>query len=134
MNKIKEKLLALYKTIKEKIVKTYVKIKEFIKDTAEDLSIIEIEEDKARWSFNWWVLKSLKWLTAVILAVCALFLWGCSAHRESVKYYPVNIPVSCQIEMPSKPVYDSNIITTNLNILEYASQLEYALKACKGVE
>lgn len=134
MNKIKEMLISAYKKIKDKVTSIYEKLKEVIKDTAEYLSIIDIEEGQARWSLNWWVLKSFKWLMAVLLAVCALFLWGCSSAGESIKYYPVNIPISCQIETPEKPVYDSNIITTNLNILKYASQLEYALKACKGEE
>ena len=91
-----------------------------------------MEEGQARWSFNWWVLKSLKWLTAIILALCALLLWGCASSQETMKYYPVNVPVSCQIESPDKPVYNENIIKTNLNILKYTSELEAAFKACKG--
>ena len=67
ITKIKDKIKAIYEKVKEKVVKIYEKIKEFIKNTAEDFSIIEVEEGQARWSFNWWVLKSLKWLTAIIL-------------------------------------------------------------------
>lgn len=132
ITKIKDKIKAIYEKVKEKVVKIYEKIKEFIKNTAEDFSIIEVEEGQARWSFNWWVLKSLKWLTAIILALCALLLWGCASPQETMKYYPVNVPVSCQIESPDKPVYNENIITTNLNILKYTSELESAFKACKG--
>lgn len=132
VTQIKETVKKIYEKIKEKIMKLYEVIKNFIKNTAEDFSIIDVEEGQARWSFNWWVQKSFKWITAIILAAAALFIWGCSTHNGSVKYYPVNIPVSCQIDMPEKPVYSENIVVTNLSILSYASKLESALKACRG--
>lgn len=132
VTKIKETVKKIYEKIKEKVMQIYEKVKKFIKNTAEDFSIIDVEEGQARWSFNWWVQKSFKWITAIILAAAALFIWGCSAPGGSVKYYPVHIPVSCQIDMPEKPAYNENIIVTNLSILSYASKLESALKACRG--
>lgn len=122
----------MIKKIKEKILSIYKIIKNFIKNTAEDFYIIDIEEGKVRWSFNWWVLKTIKWLVAVTLAVIALLLWGCAPQKESVKYYPVSVPVNCPVKSPKKPKYSENVVTTNIEIIGYAQKLESALKACKG--
>ncbi len=120
---LKEKIIQIYKLIYEKITL-------FIKSIIYDFTIIDIEEGRIRYSLHWWLMKSLKWITAVILAVITMLLWGCSSSFESVKYYPVNIPVKCEIEHIESPEYSDDIIETNLNILHYASKLREALDVC----
>ncbi|MDT3694709.1 MAG: hypothetical protein ROM03_09870, partial [Mucispirillum sp.] len=104
---------------------------EIIKSTADDFTTIDIEEGKARYSLNWWFMKSLKWLIAAVLAVLTLLLWGCSGAVVT-KYYPVSVPVACSVDMPLKPEYNENIVITNLNILSYAEKLKSALEVCKN--
>ncbi len=116
--------------VKNYTVKIYEKIKSLVISIIDDFKMIDMEEGQAKYSFHWWFMKSLKWITALILALITLFLWGCGSSMETMKYYPVNIPVKCEIESIKKPEYKSNIIETNLNILHYTSKLEAALKVC----
>ena len=111
--------------IKQFFINLYEKAKEIIKSTADDFAIIDIEEGNARYSLNWWFIKSLKWLIAAILAIFTLLLWGCSGTAVT-KYYPVSVPVACSVDVPLKPEYNENIVITNLNILAYAEKLKSA--------
>lgn len=124
IEKIKQFFINLYEKVKTYILE---KIKEIIKSTADDFTTIDIEEGKARYSLNWWFMKSLKWLIAAILAVFTLLLWGCS-NIAVTKYYPVSVPVACSVDIPLKPEYNKNIVITNLNILAYAEKLKSALE------
>lgn len=117
--------------IKQFFINLYEKIKEIIKSTADDFTAIDIEDGNARYSLNWWFMKSLKWLIAAILAIFTLLLWGCSGTVVT-KYYPVSVPVTCSVDVPLKPEYNENIIITNLNILAYAEKLKSALEVCKN--
>lgn len=117
--------------IKQFFINLYEKAKEIIKSTADDFAIIDIEEGNARYSLNWWFIKSLKWLIAAILAIFTLLLWGCSGTAVT-KYYPVSVPVACSVDVPLKPEYNENIVITNLNILAYAEKLKSALEVCKN--
>lgn len=130
-DKIKNFFINLYQKIKTYFLKKITELKRIIKSTSDDLSIIDIEEGRVRYSLNWWFMKSLKWLIAAVLAVFTLFLWGCSGTVVT-KYYPVSVPVSCNVQEPLKPEYNENLVVTNLNILAYAEKLQSALKVCKN--
>lgn len=129
--KIKHFFINLYEKVKTYILEKVNKIKEIIKSTADDFTTIDIEEGKARYSLNWWFMKSLKWLIAAVLAVFTLLLWGCSGTAVT-KYYPVSVPVACSVDVPLKPEYNENTVITNLNILSYAEKLKSALEVCKN--
>ncbi len=129
--KIKEFFINLYEKVKTYILKKINTVKEIIKSTADDFTTIDIEEGKARYSLNWWFMKSLKWLIAAVLAILTLLLWGCSGTTVT-KYYPVSVPVACNVDIPLKPEYNENIVITNLNILSYAEKLKSALEVCKN--
>lgn len=129
--KIKQFFINLYEKIKTYILEKITKIKEIIKSTSDDFTTIDIEEGNARYTLNWWFMKSLKWLIAAILAFFTLLMWGCSGAVVT-KYYPVSVPVACSVEEPVKPEYNENIVVTNLNILSYAEKLKAALEVCKN--
>ena len=129
--KIKQFFINLYEKVKTYILEKVNKIKEIIKSTADDFTTIDIEEGKARYSLNWWFMKSLKWLIAAVLAVFTLLLWGCSGTAVT-KYYPVSVPVACSVDIPLKPEYNENTVITNLNILSYAEKLKSALEVCNN--
>lgn len=67
----------------------------------------------------------------------ALFIFmGCSSHLSrdpSIKviYQEVQVPVKCGIELPDKPKYDSDIIQSTINILEYIEKLTAAIEVCR---
>ena len=69
---IKQFFINIYEKVKTYILEKTAKIKEIIKSTADDFTTIDIEEGKARYSLNWWFMKSLKWLIAAVLAVLTL--------------------------------------------------------------
>lgn len=73
-DKIKNFFINLYQKIKTYFLKKITELKRIIKSTSDDLSIIDIEEGRVRYSLNWWFMKSLKWLIAAVLAVFTLFL------------------------------------------------------------
>ncbi|MDE7314922.1 MAG: hypothetical protein K2N11_04390, partial [Mucispirillum sp.] len=98
--------------IKQFFINLYKKAKEIIKSTSDDFTAIDIEDGNARYSLNWWFMKSLKWLTAAILAIFTLLLWGCSG-TVITKYYPVSVPAACSVDEPLKPEYNENIVITN---------------------
>lgn len=127
--KIKKFFINIYENIKNYILEKVEKLKDIIKSTSDDFTTIDIEEGNARYSLNWWFMKSLKWLIAAILAFFTLLMWGCSGTSVT-KYYPVSVPVVCSVDMPLKPEYNENIVTTNLNILAYAEKLKSALEMC----
>lgn len=81
-------------------------------------------------------MKDSRLLIAIILVFVILIMFlvsGCSAG-VSVRYYPVSIPVKCNIDMPAKPVFSENILETNMNITKYAEELEAGLKMCRGAD
>lgn len=129
--KIKQFFINIYEKVKTYILEKTSQLKEVVKSTLDDFTTIDIEEGNARYSLNWWFMKSLKWLIAAVLAVLTLFLWGCSGTAVT-KYYPVSVPVACSVDIPLKPEYNENIVTTNINILSYAEKLESALEVCKN--
>ena len=129
--KIKEFFINLYEKVKTYILKKINTVKEIIKSTSDDFAIIDIEEGQAKYSLNWWFMKSLKWLIAAVLAILTLLLWGCSGTTVT-KYCPVSVPVACNVDIPLKPEYNENIVITNLNILSYAEKLKSALEVCKN--
>lgn len=114
---------------KNYFIKIQEKIKEIVKSTSDDLTMMDIEDAAAKYSFNWWKMKSLKWMTASFLAVITMLLWGCGSSSVT-KYYPVYMPAKCSIEIPAKPEYNKDTAVTNLNILAYAEKLLAALKVC----
>lgn len=80
--------------------------------------------------------KDSRLLIVIILVFVILIMYlvsGCSAG-VSVRYYPVNIPVKCNIDMPARPVFSENVLETNMNITKYAEELEAGLKMCRGVD
>ncbi len=127
--KIKNFFINIYEKIRKYILEKLLKIKEVLKSTSDDLTTIDIEEGMARFSMQWWFMKSLKWLIAAVLALLTLFLWGCSGTAVT-KYYPVSVPVACSVEIPEKPVYSKDLVVTNMNILSYTEKLQSALHVC----
>ena len=127
--KIKNFFINLYEKIRKYILEKLLKVKEVLKSTSDDLTTIDIEEGMARFSMQWWFMKSLKWLIAAILALLTLFLWGCGGTAVT-KYYPVSVPVACSAEIPEKPVYSKDLVITNMDILAYAEKLQSALQVC----
>ena len=127
--KIKNFFINLYEKIRKYILEKLLKVKEVLKSTSDDLTTIDIEEGMARFSMQWWFMKSLKWLIAAILALLTLFLWGCGGTTVT-KYYPVSVPVACSAAIPEKPVYSKDLVITNMDILAYAEKLHSALQVC----
>ncbi len=128
---IKKYFIYKYTTIKTYILKNLNKITNLIKSTSNNLVMMDIEDNVARYSLNWWFRKSFKWVTALLFAIITLFLWGCSGVSIT-KYYPVSVPVVCSVDAPLKPEYSEDIVITNINILAYAEKLQAALNVCKN--
>ena len=78
---------------------------------------------------NKFVRNTINWTTALIIAAAALCLWGCG--YKNVEYYPVHMPVKCEIDMFKRPKASDNIVETNIEITKYAEELEAAILKCK---
>lgn len=74
--------------------------------------------------------KSLMKLTACLIAL--IFLSGCSTKVQYIdRPVRVEIPVACEIEMPSRPFLENGAKGVS-SLLVYATILEETLKKCKG--
>lgn len=76
---------------------------------------------------------------AAFIFIAAWLVWGCGKAATVTEYYPVyrevKIPVPCHVPRPEKPSYEGDTVIDNLNILQYAEELETALAACtEGTE
>lgn len=66
-----------------------------------------------------------------ISLLLTLFLISCS-NKTQVIYKEVKIPIKCNIDKISKPIYSDNLIQDLKNLAVYAELLEKDLNFCIG--
>lgn len=113
----------------------YNKVKGYIERVILLINSIKLIEQIKNISINF-LIKINKFLMVLFFMALILILFlisGCSAGA-SVRYYPVSVPVKCNIDMPDKPVFSENILETNMNITKYAEELEAGLQMCRGAD
>lgn len=76
------------------------------------------------------VIGGALFLLTLISTSCA------SKVQERIVYRDVNvaIPISCVDTLPSKPLPNSNIVLQNLEILQYAKELELIVSHCVSID
>lgn len=80
------------------------------------------------------ILNSGRVILAFFIFVLAWLVWGCCKAGTVTEYYPVykevKVPAPCGVAVPERPVYKGDAAADNLNILQYAEELETALDVC----
>ena len=100
-------------------------------DSVEEYECMKIENEKAKYTFQWWTQIILKISIPILVLILSLGLFGCSATQPKVEYVPVSIPIKCTIYEPQRPQPSGDIIKDNLLILKYADEMRIALRKCK---
>lgn len=100
-------------------------------DTVEEYERVKIENEKAKYTLEWWVRIILKISIPIVIIILGLILFGCSATQPKVEYVPVSIPIKCTITEPQRPQPSGDIIKDNLLILKYSDEMRIALRKCK---
>ena len=73
-------------------------------------------------------------LLIVVLIITFFVLQGCTKAPETVYrtvYQDVYIPVACDVSQPVKPLQTDSPVVNTIDIIDYARELEIALKACR---
>lgn len=74
-------------------------------------------------------------LLILVLVVSFFALQGCAKTPETVYrtvYQDVYIPAACDIAPPVKPLPTDSPVVNTIDIVQYACELELALKVCRG--
>ena len=100
-------------------------------DSVEEYESIKIENEKAKYTLQWWMQMMLKIFMPIAVIILGLILFGCSATQPKVEYVPVSIPIKCTIIEPQRPQSSGDIIKDNLLILRYSDEMRIALRKCK---
>ena len=115
--------------LKRKLIKWFFKSDIFVYNSIKEYEQIKEERATVRYSFWWWVVKTIKYIILAILLFIGILLFGCS--RQTVQYQLVNVPVKCDVTIPPKPVYTGDVLSDNAKILEYSEKLKASLQRCK---
>lgn len=117
------------KKILQKFLETIFSSKFTFYDNMEEYEQVKKEKEHCKLTGKKAFEISIKVVNLVLVFIVGYILFGCSP-KTVVEYKPVNVPVKCEIDLPTKPVYTGDVVKDNISITKYAEEVENALQFC----